>query len=73
MYALFLLVKDGIAFCSSATGAMDSPILSLIPKLDIHKDVDVELLSGTPMMPDKPAIMIGTEILHLIIAASFPH
>lgn len=54
----FLLVKDGIAFCSSATGAMDSPILSLIPKLDIHKDVDVELLSGTPMMPDKPAIMI---------------
>ena len=54
----FLLVKDGIAFCSSATGAMDSPILSLVPKLDLKQDVDVELLSGTPMMPDNPAIMI---------------
>ena len=54
----FLLIRDGIAFCSSATGAMDSPILSLIPGLDINKDMDVELLSGTPMMPDKPAIMI---------------
>ena len=54
----FLLVKDGIAFCSSATGAMDSPIQSLIPGLDISKKIDMEIQSGTPMMPTKPAIMI---------------
>ena len=54
----FLLVKDGIAFCSSATGSMFTPILDLIPNLDISRNIDVELLPGTPMMPDKPAIMI---------------
>ncbi|QXA94570.1 signal transduction protein [Citrobacter braakii] len=54
----FLLVKNGIAFCSSATGAMFTPILDLVPSLDISRNIDVELLPGTPMMPNKPAIMI---------------
>ena len=54
----FLLVKNGIAFCSSATGAMFTPVLDLVPSLDISRNIDVELLPGTPMMPNKPAIMI---------------
>lgn len=54
----FLLVKEGIAYCSSATGSMDSPIQSLIPDLDISKKLDMVLQSGTPMMPNKPAIMM---------------
>lgn len=54
----FLLVKDGIAFCSSATGSMDTPIKQLVPNLDITKNIDMDLQSGTPMMPNKPAIMI---------------
>ncbi|ASC25780.1 hypothetical protein AM420_002972 [Klebsiella pneumoniae] len=31
----FLLVKNGIAFCSSATGAMNTPLSQLIPAIDI--------------------------------------
>ncbi|MDY1036141.1 cyclic di-GMP phosphodiesterase [Lelliottia sp. CFBP8978] len=54
----FLLVRDNIAFCSSATGPMNVPLQELIPKLDTRKRVDMELLAGTPMLPEKPAIAI---------------
>ncbi len=54
----FVLVRDNIAFCSSATGAMNSAINDLIPELNIQKNIDVELLSGTPMLPNRPAIAI---------------
>jgi len=54
----FLLVKDSTAFCSSATGAMDEPMSELMPALNISKPIDLALLPGTPMMPDKPAIAI---------------
>lgn len=54
----FLLVKDNIAFCSSATGAMNVPLTELIPTLNTTKSVDMALLPGTPMLPDKPAIAI---------------
>ncbi|MBA8197253.1 cyclic di-GMP phosphodiesterase [Citrobacter freundii] len=54
----FLLVKDSIAFCSSATGPMNTPIQELMPSININHDIDVALLPGTPMVPDKPAIMI---------------
>ena len=54
----FLLVRDNIAFCSSATGPMNTPIQALIPSINTNRDSDVALLPGTPMVPDKPAIMI---------------
>ncbi len=54
----FLLVRDNAAFCSSATGPMDVPMKELIPDLDTTKSVDMALLPGTPMLPDKPAIVV---------------
>ena len=54
----FLLVKEGIAFCSSATGPMNTPLQQLVPVLDMTKNIDMDLQPGTPMMPDKPAILI---------------
>ncbi|MEX1840346.1 cyclic di-GMP phosphodiesterase [Enterobacter cloacae] len=54
----FLLVRDKIAFCSSATGPMNSPMEELIPELHINKQIDMALLPGTPMLPNKPAIAI---------------
>jgi EAL domain-containing protein (putative c-di-GMP-specific phosphodiesterase class I) len=54
----FLLVRDKKAFCSSATGPMDVPLEELIPELHINKPLDMVLLPGTPMLPNKPAIAI---------------
>ncbi len=54
----FLLVKDKIAFCSSATGPLHVPLSDLVPDVDINKEVDMVLLPGTPMMPKKPAIVL---------------
>ncbi|MFY9994450.1 MAG: cyclic di-GMP phosphodiesterase [Leclercia sp.] len=54
----FLLVKDKVAFCSSATGPMQMPIPELVPAIDMSKEVDMALLPGTPMMPMKPAILL---------------
>lgn len=54
----FLLVRDNIAFCSSATGPMNVAMQELMPQLNTAKPVDMALLPGTPMLPDKPAIAI---------------
>ncbi|HAS1559778.1 cyclic di-GMP phosphodiesterase [Enterobacter asburiae] len=54
----FLLVRDKMAFCSSATGPMNVPMEELIPELHIDKQIDMALLPGTPMLPNKPAIAI---------------
>jgi len=54
----FLLVRDGVAFCSSATGSMDTPLTDLVSEIDTNKDVDMAILPGTPMMADKPAIAL---------------
>ncbi|VFS44447.1 diguanylate phosphodiesterase [Enterobacter cancerogenus] len=54
----FLLVRDSNAFCSSATGPMQVPMQELIPDLNITKQIDMALLPGTPMLPNKPAIAI---------------
>lgn len=54
----FLLVKDKKAFCSSATGEMDTPLAQLVPGMDISKPIDMAILPGTPMMPDKPAMLL---------------
>lgn len=54
----FLLIRDKNAFCSSATGVMDVPMATLVPEIDINKMTDMAILSGTTMMPDKPAIAL---------------
>ncbi|PQV80766.1 cyclic di-GMP phosphodiesterase [Cronobacter sakazakii] len=54
----FLLVRDGAAYCSSATGKLHLPLRNLAPDIDTHKTVDISIIPGTPMMPDKPSIVI---------------
>jgi len=54
----FLLVKGENAVCSSATGVMNVPMRDLIPDIDLHKDTDMAILTGTPMMPDKPSVVM---------------
>lgn len=54
----FLLVKDQRAFCSSATGEMSMAMKDLVPDIDLTKNLDMVLLPGTPMMPNKPAIAV---------------
>ncbi|WP_238712147.1 MULTISPECIES: cyclic di-GMP phosphodiesterase [Tenebrionibacter/Tenebrionicola group] len=53
-----LLVRDGIVYCSSATGDMQENLHEIMPELDPGKDLSLALLSGTPMLPTKPAIAI---------------
>lgn len=60
----FLLVKEGVAFCSSATGPMNTPLVQLIPHLDTRKAVDMRLLPGTPMMPDNAALAMWVRNPH---------
>ncbi len=54
----FLLIKDQNAVCSSATGPMNVPLRDLIPEIDLNKNTDMALLPGTPMMPDKPSVVM---------------
>ena len=54
----FLLVKNGVVFCSSATGAMNTSLTQLIPAIDIRKPVDMAILPGTPMMPKSAALAL---------------
>ena len=37
---------------------MNAPMETLIPELNINKQIDMALLPGTPMLPDEPAIAI---------------
>jgi EAL domain-containing protein (putative c-di-GMP-specific phosphodiesterase class I) len=52
----FVLVRDGDAYCSSATGSMLLDMHQLVPDIDINENIDLVILSGTPMMPGKPTI-----------------
>lgn len=54
----FLLVKDRIAYCSSATGQMSLPLKDLVPDLDLNKTHVMGILPGTPMMPTTPAFVL---------------
>lgn len=53
-----LLVSQNIAFCSSATGPMHVSVAQLSPDTQTGKAIDIQLLPGTPMVPDKPAIAV---------------
>lgn len=54
----FLLVKDHIAYCSSATGEMSMPLKDLVPDLDLSQTHVMGLLPGTPMMATTPAFVL---------------
>ena len=53
-----LLVNNGNAFCSSATGSLNLPINVIAPHSDISRDFDVQLMPGTPLQPNKPALAL---------------
>ncbi|RPH30336.1 cyclic di-GMP phosphodiesterase [Buttiauxella warmboldiae] len=52
----FILVQDGFAYCSSATGSMMLDMHQLVADIDIHSSIDINILHGTSMMPGKPTI-----------------
>ncbi|HEX4500341.1 MAG TPA: cyclic di-GMP phosphodiesterase [Scandinavium sp.] len=54
----FLLVVDDNAMCSSATGEMNVPMKQLVPQVDVSKTLDIAILPGTPMMPQRPAFAL---------------
>lgn len=54
----FLLVKDGYAYCSSATGDMMLPMKNLYQDIDWNLPLDLKLQQGTPIVPNKPAVAV---------------
>ncbi|PHP91625.1 phage resistance protein [Pantoea agglomerans] len=53
-----LLVNEGNAFCSSATGSFNLPLHVIAPLSDISRDIDLQLMPGTPLQPNKPALAL---------------
>ncbi|MGC0944794.1 cyclic di-GMP phosphodiesterase [Pantoea agglomerans] len=53
-----LMVKEGNAFCSSATGSFNLPLNVIAPLSDISRDIDLQLMPGTPLQPNKPALAL---------------
>lgn len=53
-----LLVRDGSAFCSSATGSSWLPMDAISSEIDRDRDNDARLLNGTPLQPGKPAVTL---------------
>ncbi|MCU5773160.1 cyclic di-GMP phosphodiesterase [Erwiniaceae bacterium BAC15a-03b] len=53
-----LLVRNGIAYCSSATGAFSLPVSAISAQSDLNKDFDLTMIAGTPMLPKQPAIVM---------------
>lgn len=54
----FLLVRDQVAYCSSATGPMSLPLKDLVPDLDLNQNHMMAIVAGTPMMPATPAFVL---------------
>lgn len=61
----FLLVREGVAYCSSATGEMHKNVQDMVPVLKTRKLIDLALISGTPMLPTKPAIAVWYRHPHI--------
>lgn len=53
-----LLVRDGNAYCSSATGSFLLPVDTISSEIDLDRDNDFRLLNGTPLQPNKPALAL---------------
>lgn len=54
----YLLVDNGNATCSSATGTMNVPMKQLVPQIDVSKPLDIAIMPGTPMLPKQPAFAL---------------
>ncbi|ANJ99586.1 cyclic di-GMP phosphodiesterase [Serratia plymuthica] len=54
----FLLVKNGFAYCSSATGSMMLALKNIYPEIDPRQTRDLKLQQGTPLVPGKPAVAV---------------
>ncbi|MEB6335351.1 cyclic di-GMP phosphodiesterase [Serratia rhizosphaerae] len=54
----FLLIKNGVAYCSSATGDMRLGLKAISPEINWHQPLDMKLQSGTPMIPYRSAVMV---------------
>lgn len=52
----FILVRDSIAFCSSATGEMSIPLQKLAPGLNDSKDISLAIMPGSSKMPNSSII-----------------
>ncbi|RWR02661.1 phage resistance protein [[Pantoea] beijingensis] len=53
-----LLVRDGNAYCSSATGAFSLSAMQISPQTNLDKALDLTLIAGTPMQPSTPAMVL---------------
>ena len=53
-----LLVDNGTAFCSSATGKFSRQLNVIAPHSDISRDTDLQLMPGTPLQPNKPVLAL---------------
>ncbi|MBA2816677.1 EAL domain-containing protein [Candidatus Pantoea persica] len=53
-----LLVREGYAFCSSAAGAFYLPLNAISEQTDLGRNLDLRLLSGTPLQPGKPVFAL---------------
>lgn len=52
----YVLVRNGEAYCSSATGSMLMDMHQLVPAININDNIGLDIMQGTPMMPGKPTI-----------------
>lgn len=53
-----ILVRNGQAWCSSATGAFQLPVRNFAHSLVLSRPHDIALVGGTPMLPHRPAILL---------------
>ncbi len=54
----FLLVRDGLLYCSSATGEMTLAVEDIFSAIDWHKPFDIQLEQGTSFVPNRPVITV---------------
>lgn len=54
----FLLVKNGYAYCSSASGDLMLPLKILYPEINWNQHLDFKLQQDTPTMPGKPTVAV---------------
>ncbi|MBU9812164.1 cyclic di-GMP phosphodiesterase [Rahnella sp. SL6] len=54
----FQLVRNGIVFCSSASGNQHVPANSALHDIDFDKNMSISLQMGTPAVPNRAVILI---------------
>lgn len=54
-----LLVRDDIVYCSSIYGMPNAPLIALSPQEHVPQGMYVTPVSGTLLLPDRPAVMVS--------------